>query len=82
METNDIKKQKISKDDILNETISNEILKKYGKLMTIEEYKNNFKIMEKEYKTMIPPFISSPSYVKEITISKPSNCKRVFKSQL
>ena len=38
--------------------------------MTIEEYRTNFKILGKEYQTMLPPFISSPQYVKATTISR------------
>ena len=57
-------------DIIINEAGPIEILEKYGGTMTIEEYRTNFKILGKEYQTMLPPFISSPQYVKATTISR------------
>jgi hypothetical protein len=57
-------------DIIINEAGPIEILEKYGGTMTIDDYRTNFKILGKEYQTMLPPFISSPQYVKATTISK------------
>lgn len=47
-----------------------ELLEKYGGMMTIEEYRKNSKILGREYKKLIPPFIPSSYGFEETTISK------------
>ena len=78
-------------DIIINEAGPREILEKYGGTMSIEDYRTNFKILGKEYQSLLPPFISSPQCVKAITISKndtnwlinnnPNSTKNIFKKK-
>lgn len=47
-----------------------ELLERYGGPMKIEEYRNNSKILGREYHKLIPPFISNGFGFEEITNSK------------
>ena len=52
---------------------SKEMINSFGGPMSIEQFRLGSKIVGRSYQTMIPPFVSSPYFFKEITTHKTKN---------
>jgi hypothetical protein len=54
-----------------------EILKKYGGIVDIEDYRKNFITCDKEFRMNIPPLVSLHHIIEEITIEKNENLENL-----
>lgn len=58
------------KDGVDNIAPKREILEKYGGVVSIEQYRNNFKLCNRDYVTKLPPIIFLNHIIDEVIIEK------------
>ena len=59
-----------------------EVLKKYGGIVEIEEYRKNFTVCDKEFRMTLPPLMAINNIIEEITIEKYENRENTIKTNI
>jgi hypothetical protein len=59
-----------------------EVLKKYGGVVEIEDYRRNFTMCDKEFRMTLPPLMAIHNIIEEITIEKHENKDNTIKTNI